>query len=416
MLRKMSEAEFQDESEDEDEDEEDEEETTKKTDEKKKEEAENENEKEKKKDEKIEKEEESDAAKEEEEEKAEAEQRKKEKKDKYREFWKEFGKNIKLGIIEDSSNRPKLAKITRWFSSHNQTELITFDEYLERAKSGQDTIYFLAGESKDTIMKHPTLQKLLKKGYEVLLLDDPIDEFTFQHLTEYEKKKLVNVGKGDFKFPDEDNNERKRFKKLKKMFKPLTEWWKKILPNDLENVIISQRLVDDPCVLVSSEYGYSANMERISKAQAYSSGDKSNPYSSGKKILEINPSHPAIKELFERVKEDPDQETEELANVLYEGAAINSGYGVKDPNGFAKRFYRLYNGALGIAKDAPVKEIEIDLSEEEADDEDDKEKAKKKGLDEQDLDDDDDTELKRSKIKRPEETPETKNEQEQNKE
>lgn len=115
-------------------------------------------------------------------------------------------------------------------------------------------------------MKHPTLQKLLKKGYEVLLLDDPIDEFTFQHLTEYEKKKFVNVGKGDFKFPDEDDVERKKFKKLKKMFKPLTEWWKKLLPQDLENVAISQRLIDDPCVLVSSEYGYSANMERISKA------------------------------------------------------------------------------------------------------------------------------------------------------
>jgi heat shock protein beta len=112
----------------------------------------------------------------------------------------------------------------------------------------------------------------------VLLLDDPIDEFTFQHLTEYEKKKMVNVGKGDFKFPEDDDIERKKIKKLKKMFKPLTEWWKNLLAVDLENVVISQRLVDDPCVIVSSEYGYSASMERISKAQAYANAERSNPY------------------------------------------------------------------------------------------------------------------------------------------
>lgn len=102
-----------------------------------------------------------------------------ERKDRYKTFWKEFGKNIKLGIIEDSSNREKLAKLSRWYSSHNSTELTSFDNYIGRAKEGQDSIYFLAGESKEIILSHPTIQKLLKKGYEVLLLDDPIDEFTF---------------------------------------------------------------------------------------------------------------------------------------------------------------------------------------------------------------------------------------------
>lgn len=100
----------------------------------------------------------------------------------------------------------------------------------------------------------------------MLLLDDPIDEFTFQHLTEYDKKRITNVAKGDFKFPEDDDNERQKFKKLKKVFKPLTDWWKKLLPQELENVKLSQRLVDDPCVVVSSEHGYSPNMERISKA------------------------------------------------------------------------------------------------------------------------------------------------------
>lgn len=219
-------------------------------------------------------------------------------------------------------------------------------------------------------MNTPTLQKLLKKGYEVLLLDDPIDEFTFQHLTEYEKKKLSNVAKGDFKFPDDDDLERQKFKKLKKMFTPLTDWLKKILSDDLESVRLSQRLVNDPCVIVSSEYGYSPNMERISKAQAYSHSEKAqNPYANSKRVLELNPSHPAIKELFERVKDTPDDETKELATLLYEGALINSGYNLKEPVEFSKRFYRLFNGALGIDKDAKVEDIEVDLTEEDVEEE-----------------------------------------------
>ncbi|EAS03085.1 heat shock protein HSP90 (macronuclear) [Tetrahymena thermophila SB210] len=288
-----------------------------------------------------------------------------ERRDRYKAFWKEFGKNIKLGIIEDSSNRNKLAKLTRWYSSHNSTELTSFDQYISRAKENQDSIYFLAGETKEIILNHPTIQKLLKKGYEVLLLDDPIDEFTFQNLNEYEKKKLVNVGKGNFKFPEDNETERKRNKAVKKAFEPLTSWWKKLLTNDLDEVRISQRLHDDPCVIVSSEHGYSAQMERISKAQAYANQDRSNPAANQKKILEINPNHPAIKELLERVKEDPDSQTEEIANVLYEGALVNSGYSLKDPAGFAKKFYRLLNNALGIPKDAPIEEYEVDIEDDE---------------------------------------------------
>lgn len=306
-----------------------------------------------------------------------------ERRDRYKAFWKEFGKNIKLGIIEDSSNRNKLAKLTRWYSSHNSTELTSFDQYISRAKENQDSIYFLAGESKEIIMTHPTIQKLLKKGYEVLLLDDPIDEFTFQNLNEYEKKKLVNVGKGNFKFPEDNETERKKNKAVKKAYEPLTSWWKKLLTSDLDEVRISQRLHDDPCVIVSSEHGYSAQMERISKAQAYSNQDRSNPAANQKKILEINPNHPAIKELLERVKDDPDNQTEEIARVLYEGALVNSGYSLKDPANFAKRFYRLLNNALGIPKDAPIEEYEVDI-------EDDEEETKETKTDEKvDIDDED---------------------------
>ena len=126
-------------------------------------------------------------------------------------------------------------------------------------------------------MKSPIIEGLLKKGFEVLLLDDPVDEFTFQHLNEYEKKKLVNVGKGDFKPPEDDDLTRRRNKKLKKVFQPLTDWWRKLLSETVDSVQISQRLVNDPIVVVSSESGYSANMERISKAQAYTN-QGSSPY------------------------------------------------------------------------------------------------------------------------------------------
>ncbi|CAK72115.1 unnamed protein product (macronuclear) [Paramecium tetraurelia] len=250
------------------------------------------------------------------------------------------------GVIEDSSNRQKLAELTRWYSSKNATELTSFDDYIERAKPGQDSIYYLAGENKEQLLSSPIIQGLLKKGYEVLLLEDPVDEFTFQHLNEYKQKKLTNVGKGDFKQPEDNDEQRKKQKALKKVFQPLTDWWRKLLSENVDSVIISQRLIDDPIIVVSSESGYSANMERISKAQAYSSKAGSQQF--GKKIVEINPNHQAIQELLQRVKDDPDQETEEMAKVLYEAALVNSGYSIPNPEKFASRFYKLFNSALGI--------------------------------------------------------------------
>ena len=231
----------------------------------------------------------------------------------------------------------------------------------------------MAGESKSTLMKSPVLQALLKKGYEVLLLDDPIDEFVFQHLTEYEKKKMVNVAKGDFKFPDDDDSLRRKLKKLKRLYQPLTDWWKKLMPEQVENVQVSQRLVEDPCVVISNEHGHSANMERIGKAQAYANADKGSFYSEQKKILEINPNHPIVKELLERVKDGANAETEELAKLLTETSFINSGYNLQQPQDYAGKFYKLFRGALGISKDAEIEEVDIDLDEDE-----DEEKEEKK--------------------------------------
>jgi len=290
----------------------------------------------------------------------EREKKRKEKIEKYNRFWNEFGKNIKLGIIEDASNRNKLAQLTRWYTSWNSKELSSFDDYISRMKPNQEYIYYIGGESRETLLKTPAIQSLLKKGYEVLLLDDPIDEFCLQNVYDYEKKMLVNVGKGSFVMPTDDETEKKKIKKLKKMYEPLTDWWKNLLKDKLDVVTISERLVDDPCIVVGSVYGQSATMERISKAQAYG---PSNPLASSKKNLEVNPGHPVIKELLQRVQNSADKETEEMATLLYEAALLNSGFSLSDPSEFAAKFFKIFNPAMGISKDAKVEDVEVDLDD-----------------------------------------------------
>lgn len=150
--------------------------------------------------------------------------------EKYKKFWENFGKSIKLGVIEDSSNRLKLAKLLRFKSTNDPEKLTSLDEYISRMKDDQDTILYLAGDTKDSILKSPILQKYKKKGYEVLVLDDPIDEFTTQHLSEYEKRKVKSISKDDLSILDgNDEDAKKKLQKLKEMYKPLTDWLKDYL-------------------------------------------------------------------------------------------------------------------------------------------------------------------------------------------
>lgn len=159
------------------------------------------------------------------------------KEDEYEKFWKHFGKNIKLGVIEDASNRNKLAKLLRFYSTHDPEQLTSLDEYISRMKEDQDTILYLPGENKDQILKSPILKMYQKKGYEVLLLGDPIDEFCTQHLSEYEKRKVKSIAKDDVNVLDNgDELAKKKLQKLKEMYKPLTDWWKKFLGKEVEKV------------------------------------------------------------------------------------------------------------------------------------------------------------------------------------
>lgn len=267
---------------------------------------------------------------EDEEEKENKEEEKQDKKEnKFEKFYENFGKNIKLGVIEDVANRNKLAKLLRFFGSKNPKDLISLDDYIKNMKPKQEYIYYLAGEDKEVLFKSPLLQRLKERDVDVLLLDDPIDEFCVQNLNEYEKKKLKNVAKGDLKLWDEDEElERKKLKKVKEDFKILTDWWKKILGDKVDKITISQRLTDTACIIVSTEHGYSASMERIQRAQAFNNPDKqASKYLSGRKTLEINTSHPLIKHLREVVAttEKPDAEVEETAILLFDSALLESG-------------------------------------------------------------------------------------------
>jgi heat shock protein beta len=285
---------------------------------------------------------------------------------KYDKFWKAFGKAIKLGIIEDASNRTRLAKLMRFYTSKSPEKLVSLEQYVERMKPGQKTIYYLAGESREALEKSPFLERLLAKDLEVIYFTDPIDEYTMQNLTEFDEYKFSNASKEDLKFGDADDAEKKRNKKIREMFKDFTKWWKDVLPSDeVENVKISNRLVTTPCSVVTSKYGWSANMERIMKAQALSDDSRAS-YMRGKKTLEINPRHPLIKTLRERSIEDPEsEETKELATVLYETAMLESGFAFDQPADFAGRLFSLVRKNMGIDENAELDAEDADIEDEE---------------------------------------------------
>jgi len=288
---------------------------------------------------------------------------------KFIKFYENFGKNIKLGVIEDSANRTRLAKLLRFYSTKNPNDLISLEDYIKNMKPKQEYIYYLAGKERDVLFKSPLLQKLKEKDVEVLLLDDPIDEFCVQNLSEYDKKKLKNVAKKDLKLWDEDEeSERKRQKKIEEYYNVLVSWWKNRLGKQVEKIEVSKRLVDNPCIIVSSEHGYSANMQRIQESQAFTNQDKSSSaYLYGKKYLEINPSHPAIKKLRERLveSEKPDAYVEDTADLMFESALLESGYALNDPHEFAARMDRVLKYNLNLDRYEQATPLDVKIEDEE---------------------------------------------------
>lgn len=311
----------------------------------------------------------------------------------YESFWKEYGTNIKLGVIEDTSNRTRLAKLLRFQTSQSKNKSISLSEYVERMKPKQEHIYFIAAMTTEEADKSPFVERILKKGYEILYLTDPVDQYCMQSLPEYEGKKFQNVAKDGLDL-DKSNVKIEELKKeLEKTYQPLLAWFKDKLGDKIGDAKISDRLVQTPMALVASQYGYDGNMERIARAQAYqkSGGDATmNFYLNQKKTLEINPRHPLIKDLLRRVEDSKDDKTAlDLANVMIEAATIRSGFDVKDSAGFADRIESMLRRAMGISLDEKVEEEPI----EEEDD-----GKFTSNQDENLIDDDDDTDKKSTKV------------------
>jgi molecular chaperone HtpG len=268
-------------------------------------------------------------------------------KDNFKKFYEQFSKNLKLGIHEDSTNRKKLSDYLRYHSSQTGDDLTSLKDYVSRMKENQKSIYYITGENREAVENSAFVERLRKRGYEVLYMIDPIDEYAVQQLKEYDGKTLVSVTKEGLELP-EDEDEKKRFEENKAKFEGLCKIMKEILDKRVEKVTVSNRLVSSPCCIVTSQYGWSANMERIMKAQALRDTSTMG-YMSAKKHLEINPDHSIIKNLKEKADADKnDKSVKDLVMLLFETSLLASGFSLEDPQIHAARIHRMIKLGLGI--------------------------------------------------------------------
>merc|ERR1712168_654939 len=264
--------------------------------------------------------------------------------------FEQFAKNIKLGIHEDSTNRKKLSELLRYHSSSSGDAQTSLKDYVDRMKENQKQIYYITGESRETVSNSAFVERVKKRGFEVLYMCEPIDEYVVQQLKEYDGKSLVSVTKEGLELP-EDEDEKKRCEELKTLFEGLCKGILDILDKRVEKVIISSRLVSSPCCIVTPQYGWTANMERIMKAQALRDTSTMG-YMAAKKHLEINPDHSIIENLRTRAEADKnDKSVKDLVMLLFETSLLSSGFSLEDPQVHAVRIHRMIKLGLGIDED-----------------------------------------------------------------
>eukprot|EP01068_Selenidium_serpulae_P015758 Selendium_serpulae@DN6241_c0_g1_i3.p1 len=279
----------------------------------------------------------------------------------YNKFYEQFGKNLKLGMHEDSSNRTRIAELLRFHSSKSGEQTVSLKQYVDNMKEGQNDIFYITGESRAAVQNSPFLESLRKRGIEVLFMVDPIDEYAVQQLKEFDGKKLKSCSKEGLELDDEEEA-KKKFEQLKAEFEPLCKLMKEVLMDKVDKVVVSQRIESSPCVLVTSEYGWSANMERIMRAQALRDNSMAT-YMVSKKTMEINPYNPVVTELKKKALSDKSDKTvKDLIWLLFDTSLLTSGFSLEDPTQFASRIHRMIKLGLSIDdNDAELDNLEEDL-------------------------------------------------------
>jgi len=282
-------------------------------------------------------------------------------KDSFKKFYEQFGKNLKLGIHEDSTNRKKLAGHLRFATSASGDDMCSLADYVSRMKENQKDIFYITGESKEVVAASSFVERLKKRGLEVVYMTEPIDEYVVQQLKEFDGKNLVSVTKEGLELPEDDDEKEKREGDLKK-FEGLCKVMKDILDKKVERVVVSSRLVSSPCCIVTSQYGWTANMERIMKAQALRDTSTMG-YMAAKKHMEINPDHSIIENLRQRAEADKnDKSVKDLVMLLFETGLLSSGFSLEDPQVHAVRIHRMIKLGLGIdEEDAEIEDVADDM-------------------------------------------------------